>query len=189
MEAKNEFKQDFNIDELNEENLQDEVSRLKLWLFRENVRIEADRHELDELYKKFMKEKGQFQKEVRELRRKLELEQSRVREEKSLCEQKLQVLENAYRQLDLDRKALEREKRMQEADREYLFSQTDSTAGEEFSFFHGVNSSLALKKRYKDLIKIYHPDNMCGDKSTFQMIQREYDCLDSLYSNKWKKQK
>ena len=44
-------------------------------------------------------------------------------------------------------------------------------------FFAGVTSELALKKRYKDLIKIYHPDNISGDTNTIQEINREYDEL------------
>ena len=44
-------------------------------------------------------------------------------------------------------------------------------------FFAGVSSELALKKRYKDLIKIYHPDNISGDTNTIQEINREYDEL------------
>ena len=30
-------------------------------------------------------------------------------------------------------------------------------------FFRGVDSELALRKRYKELLKIFHPDNKCGD--------------------------
>lgn len=44
-------------------------------------------------------------------------------------------------------------------------------------FFSGVSSQQALKKRYKDLIKIYHPDSESGDNETVQEINREYDSL------------
>ncbi len=44
-------------------------------------------------------------------------------------------------------------------------------------FFVGVDNELALKKRYKDLVKIYHPDNVSGDIYTIQEINREYDNL------------
>lgn len=37
-------------------------------------------------------------------------------------------------------------------------------------FFSGVESRQSLKKRYKDLIKIYHPDNLDGDKNTVQKL-------------------
>ena len=38
-----------------------------------------------------------------------------------------------------------------------------------------MNNELALKKRYRDLIKIFHPDNLAGDTNTIQMINEEYN--------------
>ena len=51
---------------------------------------------------------------------------------------------------------------------------------EDMLFFRGVTHPLALKKRYKDLIKIYHPDNSCGDKWILQQINTEYDRLKNV---------
>ena len=48
-------------------------------------------------------------------------------------------------------------------------------------FFSGVGSKQTLKKRYKDLIKIYHPDNLDGDKETIQEINSEYNKLCAVY--------
>ena len=48
-------------------------------------------------------------------------------------------------------------------------------------FFSGVGSKQSLKKRYKDLIKIYHPDNLDGDTDTIQEINSEYNKLCALY--------
>ena len=48
-------------------------------------------------------------------------------------------------------------------------------------FFSGVGSKQSLKKRYKDLIKIYHPDNLDGDKDTIQEINSEYNKLCAVY--------
>ena len=50
-------------------------------------------------------------------------------------------------------------------------------------FFSGVESRQSLKKRYKDLIKIYHPDNLDGDKNTVQEINSEYHKLCAVYKN------
>ena len=44
-------------------------------------------------------------------------------------------------------------------------------------FFRGVNNMVALKKRYKDLMKIYHPDNSCGDQEILIKINAEYEEL------------
>lgn len=44
-------------------------------------------------------------------------------------------------------------------------------------FFSGVKNTRALKKRYKDLIKIFHPDNGAGDTEVLQRINEEYETL------------
>ena len=40
--------------------------------------------------------------------------------------------------------------------------------------FRSVNNSLGLRKRYRDLVKIFHPDNLFGDEELSQMINKEY---------------
>ena len=60
---------------------------------------------------------------------------------------------------------------------------TENVVRGEF-FFIGVESKSALKKRYKQLLKIYHPDNLCGDTETLQEINREYDRLLKQYELK-----
>lgn len=60
------------------------------------------------------------------------------------------------------------------ADTEYPFE-------EESNFFKGVSTIEELKKRYKDLMKIYHPDNQAGDTSVSQKLQEEYEKLLKIY--------
>lgn len=48
---------------------------------------------------------------------------------------------------------------------------------EELVYFVGINSVEMLKKRYHDLLKIYHPDIENGDVTVSQKIQAEYDYL------------
>lgn len=49
------------------------------------------------------------------------------------------------------------------------------------SYFAGVNDKKSLKKRYHDLLKIYHPDNQNGDSTVSKQIQEEYDSLSRKY--------
>ena len=135
----------------------EELKKMKVWLFRENVRIEAEK-------------------------KKLEFENKRLQNEKQLFEKKLTILQNAYLQLDIDRKAIEHEKRIYHVNKEYKTESNVIKYVSIQSFFRGVNSNLALKKRYKDLIKIFHPDNLCGDKDTVQMINQEYNVLREKYN-------
>jgi type III secretory pathway component EscV len=44
-------------------------------------------------------------------------------------------------------------------------------------FFKGIHNITELKKRYFDLMKIYHPDNSSGDIKVTQKIQQEYEKL------------
>ena len=90
----------------------------------------------------------------------------------------MQILQNGFLQLDMDRKKFERDKRMFESRKN-----TDATTGSSFykaqmpDFFKGVNNILGLKKRYRDLLKIFHPDNLCGDSDTVLEINRQYETL------------
>ena len=44
-----------------------------------------------------------------------------------------------------------------------------------FDFFAGCNSKESLDRKYKSLVKLYHPDNMDGDTSALQEINVQYD--------------
>lgn len=48
-------------------------------------------------------------------------------------------------------------------------------------FFRGVTNRAELKKRYLDLLKIYHPDNPAGDSNITRRIQEEYKELSAFY--------
>lgn len=44
-----------------------------------------------------------------------------------------------------------------------------------FDFFAGCNSRESVDKKYKSLVKLYHPDNMDGDTAALQEINVQYD--------------
>lgn len=48
-------------------------------------------------------------------------------------------------------------------------------------YFTGVTDMASLKKRYRELMKIYHPDNQNGDTTVSRQIQEEYDSLSGKY--------
>lgn len=49
------------------------------------------------------------------------------------------------------------------------------------SGFSGVKTYAELKKRYRELLKQYHPDNNEGDVEMFQKIRREYEELERFF--------
>ena len=101
--------------------------------------------------------------------------------EKDLFEMKWKVLESETQKLADDRKKFEREKAFYSKVLKFNEENPGHEDAEQIAnaqiFFIGVGSEKSLKKRYKDLLKIYHPDNLGGDTGTIQEINREYDEL------------
>lgn len=170
----------------------DDIKKMKAWMFQEQVRIQAKRDELQE-----------FNRDLQELKRKLERERNalelrektikkRFDDNEIFIAKKQKIIEDAYQQLALDRKALECERlnfehekskyrRQKMSGPKPVHQQYESGAYDSTSFFRGVDSDLALRKRYKELLKIFHPDNKCGDTKTLLLIQTEYENIRSRY--------
>lgn len=126
-------------------------------------------------------------------RMKLDLERRMLKEQSALFDQKLEILKEAYVQLDKDKRKVEWEKLKLKAEQEHYERSYDRYDDEGMRqdtdasvFFKGVTNQLALKKRYRDLIKIFHTDNLYGDKETLQAINREYDRLQKRYDAPWR---
>lgn len=134
---------------------EDKLREAKLWLFKENVRLENVKKELDK-------------------------ERRRLEEENIFFDKKLEILKDGFRKLDEDRQVLERQKKELARERtSYLEDHARAARGSVLeetvqTLFRGADNSLTLRKRYRDLVKIFHPDNLCGDEELVQMINREY---------------
>ena len=157
---------------------EEELKELKRFLFEERIRLAQESEKQKDVYNKFIKERLLFQEEMKALNRKVLSERKRLKEESGFFDKKMQILQNGFLQLDMDRKKFERDKRMFESRKN-----TDATTGSSFykaqmpDFFKGVNNILGLKKRYRDLLKIFHPDNLCGDTEVLQLINETYESL------------
>ena len=114
---------------------------------------------------------------MKALNKKVSSERQRLKEDNSFFAKKMEILQNGFQQLDLDRRRLDKEWAKLEAQREMLREPVYTGYMDVSVFFKGVKNPLALKKRYKDLIKIFHPDNIAGDKEIIQMINKEYENL------------
>ena len=68
----------------------------------------------------------------------------------------------------------EDEEDYEDEDEDYVEEKVPKTAGT-FDFFAGCNSKESLDKKYKSLVKLYHPDNMDGDTKALQEINVQYD--------------
>lgn len=175
------------IEEILNDGNEEELDDLKVWLFKENIRIESEKKKLQELYVKFLAEKEQFQEEMKTLNHKVLMERKRLKEDELFFNKKMDILKNGFGQLEQDRKKLQKDRMRLEADRDASerVQESMSTVSAVKLFFKGVSNPLTLKKRYKDLIKIFHPDNLCGDTDTIQMINKEYELLQEEFE--WQK--
>ena len=163
----------------------EELKEIKLWLFQENMRLkqerselEQERTELEQARNKFLDERVKLRDELDELNRRTIMERKRLKEENLFFEKKMAILQEGFRQLEEDRKKFEQERQILiEEARE---QQATGQAPGEGSFtavqllFRGVNNPLALRKRYRDLIKIFQPDNLFGDGELAGQINKEY---------------
>lgn len=154
--------------------------KFQQWCFQETVEIERTKKDLEEEKREFEEEQRTFERRQKELCSKQEFEERRLAQKEKMLEMKQQILEAELRKFAGEKEEFEKEKhcykqqryREREKEKESYSSEYAQNAG---LFFKGVGNELALKKRYKDLIKIYHPDNMAGDTYTLQEINREYE--------------
>lgn len=156
----------------------EELKEIKLWLFQENMRLEQERTELEQARNKFLDERVKLRDELDELNRRTVMERKRLKEENLFFEKKMAILQEGFRQLEEDRKRFEQERQTlskearERQNREQELGEVRFTAVQ--LLFRGANNPLALRKRYRDLIKIFHPDNLFGDGELAGQINKEY---------------
>lgn len=152
---------------------EDELKKVKLWLFQENIRLENERREFKQAQDKFLKERVKFRDEIDSLNRRTVIERKRLKEENLFFDKKMAILQAGFQQLEADRKSFEREKkRYLEEKMEQPCALREGNIAE--TLFRSANNPLALRKRYRDLVKIFHPDNLFGDKELVQLINKEF---------------
>lgn len=171
------------------------------WLFSENIRIQSEKQILEEKLDKLEQEKQEFKREVKKAAHRIKLENDRLKQERKFMDLKFKILEDGFLKLSAEQESFEKEKKQYKKEQtnkkfkntysnewDDVFCKTQKIP-DEFSFFKGVTNPLGLKKRYKDLIKIFHPDNLFGDNDTIVKINYEYEKMKELlnYNQKCKK--
>ncbi len=128
--------------------------------------------------KQLEEDRRRFKQEQQEFYTRQSLEKKRMAEEKHLFQMKWKILEGELQRLARDRQDIEAEKkRYSRGAGSRVGKNLEELLPQAQMFFSGVDNMHALKKRYKDLTKIYHPDNMAGDTGTLQIINRAYESL------------
>ena len=159
----------------------EKLNDLKRWLFEENIRLELKQKEINELHDKFVKERVQFIEEMKEINLRNVNERKRLKDEEQFFDKKMEILRNGFASLEEDRRKFAKEKLTYETERKVKNNYENEAAYKNLagSLFAGVNNPLALKKRYRDLLKIFHPDNLCVDTDMVTIITKQYEKLKS----------
>ncbi len=134
-----------------------------------------DRHkELEKAWNDLLKEKREFEARIHTL----EQQEKQFELKWDLLIQETQKLADDKKQFELKKKfyAQVHANLVEEP----IYESDNIVHGE--MFFSGVSNKKDLKKRYKDLIKIYHPDGQAGDTATVAEINREYEDLKTQLS-------
>jgi hypothetical protein len=147
------------------------------WFFNENIRLEELKRNLEDERKLIDIQRGLLERQQSRnmlLRKQLE-------HQKILFEKQWALLEDQTRRLAIDQQRFDREKLMYKdkviREAKKSISNTENVR----ILFKGVDDTDSLKKRYKSLLKIYHPDNIHGDNDLIQAINQEYDQLKRYY--------
>lgn len=163
----------------------DPLDELKHWLFLENVRIKQEKQALQDEREKLDKEKREFEKQKITLNGSVSIQEKQLIRRKELFDKQWKIVEKELRKISVDKENLEKERREFEAERARFRQATiqprDNIQNASI-FFAGVNSYSTLKRRYRDLLKIYHPDNENGDQSILLAINREFEALKNKYN-------
>ena len=136
-----------------------------------------------------VEERRELEQQKRELERErkaftlyVETQNRHLEQQKYLFETKFRILEEEMIKVAEEKAEIEKKKAfydmVDEFQRKSQKALPDQQVGE--IFFRGVASKQSLKKRYKALVKIYHPDNIGGDDSLVTEINREYDHLSHM---------
>lgn len=163
------------MDEKKFEGLDEQQQRK--FLFKENIRLNELSEALKEDRELINIQKGMLRKQ----QRKNDLLKKQLEGQQALFEQKWEILERETRQLTLDKEKFNREKLMYR-DKVYREARRSMSNAENVKiFFKGVCDTESVKKRYRALLKIYHPDNMNGDNDIVLAINEEYERLLRFY--------
>ena len=146
-----------------------EGKQQKKYLFKENVRLNELKQELEADRELIDIQKGMLHRQ----QKKNQLLQKQLENQKIFFDQKWEIA--------LDKEKFNREKLMYR-DKVYREARRSMSNAENVKiFFRGVNDTESVKKRYKALLKIYHPDNMNGDNDLVLAINEEYERLLRFY--------
>lgn len=152
------------------------------WLFQDVVEFEKEKEELRQKRQEIEDIKKQLDLDRQSLDRKIAAHKQKMDHEEKLFEMKWKLLETEVANLARERENFDYKTK------EFQTSILEGMNAEGLKcslLFRGVDNELALKKRYRDLMKIYHPDNIAGDTNAVKEISREYEELKTQFRSRY----
>lgn len=155
----------------------EELNKLKKWLFAENIRLQAKEKELEDERELLKAQQGILKSQ----QRKNTTYKTQLDNQRALFEKQWAIMEAELRRMAVEKEQFERKKSVmrdeiyREARRSFQIEEGGRV------FFKGITDGVSLRKRYKELMKIYHPDNANGDSETLLAITKEYERLKGVY--------
>ena len=156
------------------------LKEIKLWLFKESIRLRDEQHELEMDRKDFLNERENTREENRRYEEHLATRTRQLSRQEDLIAQKHEVIKRGFEELDRDRQALNAREvslRAREAQLEERIAYTPDSSEVNDVLFRGADNILLIKKRYKDLMKMFHPDCLGGDTEMVKSLNKTYDRL------------
>lgn len=165
------------------EQLQEEFEQLKKDLDTERNRYKEQKKELDNLRTEIRLAKSRLENSEKSAAMQADFERQRQERSEQLFQMKWKMLEEELMKLAEEKKEFERMKRSSTT-----YTNGDEANSDDFMqmncsvFFTGVHNELALKKRYRDLLKIFHPDNIAGDHDVVVSINKEFEAMKEQFT-------
>lgn len=133
---------------------------------------------------KMKEEQLKLQRELHGRERKLKFLQEDLEKREQMFKTQWALLEHELSLFAKEREEFEREIKKQQYRSRLENEKTIYKANGRINagmYFLGVHDELSLKKRYRDLLKLFHPDSMNGDVDAMQAINSEYTKLKKKY--------
>ena len=163
----------------------EDQGEFRRWAFRTTLELERSQNDVERARKEIAREKKRLAEAKKSFERDMaDFKVSRIYEreaqarEKRLFEMQLKMLREELKKLAGEKVEVKNQKAYYD---KIIKTQTSDLHEKAVVrgdlFFCGVTDAPSLKKRYKDLMKIYHPDNANGDNDTLLEITKEYNKL------------
>lgn len=150
---------------------EDTVSFISDWRYKRAAQTKANEARYSEERAELKRQRQQLEYERQEFLREKAFEEKRLEKEKRIFDAEWKMLEDGWRNLASEKEELARY-HTSDDDGDFTFAFSDCPPS---MLFSGVRNVRALKKRYRELIKIFHPDNGAGDAQVLHMINQEYE--------------